>query len=127
MTNQNKPKLLYTIVIESNKIEFEFNSPSEDEWNISENFDITSKQFSFTVWINNLIDLSDFKELSSKFIYDLVESKLKESIASNIIKTIYIKAKETRLDYLQKININWTKCWIIDNWNDICLMLPEEY
>jgi len=127
MTNKQNSKEPYINIVEWNTIKYEFNTPNIDEWNISENFDYESKLFTFTIWVSEIIDLSEFKQLSSDLIFDLVEESLIKKIIRSVIDTLYFKAKEKKLDYLQKIHINWTLCWVIDNWNDICLLLPNEY
>ena len=93
-----------------NEINIKYSSP--EIW-ISENFDYINKHFYMTKWINNIF---------------ILENEIQKwEIASNIINKIYERAKSEELDFLLKIEINWIETWIIDNWRDICLMLPEEY
>ncbi len=124
-TTYNKSKI--TKIVEWNTIIFECNTPNIDEWNISEDFDYQKKEFVSTIWVFNLIDTSEFEKISSPLVFDLVKETLKKRIIWEIISSIYERAKYLKLDYLQKLSINWTSCWCIDNGNDICLMLPDEY
>lgn len=98
---------------------FEFNNPIKDEWNISENFDFINKPFVFTIWVCEIIKTNESDE-------DLKEIKIKD-IIKEIITFVHERARIDTLDYLQKLSINDTKCWIIDNGCDICLLLPNEY
>jgi hypothetical protein len=101
--------------------------PNVDESNICEDFDFHKKPFVSTIGTFDLIDLSEFEKLSSPLIFRMVRESLKKKVIGEIINTLYERAKSTRLDYLQKLKINGTECWVIDNGNDICLLLPEEY
>ncbi len=116
-----------TKIIDNNTIIFEFNNPSLDEWNISENFDFHSKPFVCTIWISEIIDTSSLKNYTKNTDNDFLIDSLKQKVIWEIISTIYERAKYLKLDYLQKLSINWNKCWCIDNGVDICLMLPDEY
>lgn len=107
------------IVIDNNIVSFEFNNPSKEEWNISENFDFINKPFVFTIWVCEIIKTDESDET-------LKEINIK-NIIKQIITIVYEKARVDNLDYLQKLSINNEKCWIIDNWCDICLLLPNEY
>lgn len=98
-----------------NEIELFFTSPNIDEWNINENFDYEKKIFTITQWVQDLIYINKEYEIKSQILYHSIIKRLKD------------RAKKERLDYLQKLKINNTNCWIIDNWEDICLMLPSEY
>jgi len=98
-----------------NDIELLYLSPDIEDWDINEDFDFEKKIFTITKWIQNLIILNEEKEIKSQILF------------YSIIKKIRYKAKETRLDYLQKLYINNKLCWLIDNWENICLMLPSEY
>lgn len=111
--------------IHGNRIQFELNLPSKDEWNISENFNYLSKPFVFTVGVYEIMktDISNERDTESK---EQKEESIKTTVGE-IISFIHQKAWETRLDYLQRLSINDNKCWIIDNGNDICLLLPSEY
>ena len=93
-----------------NEIDIKYSSP--ENW-ISEDFDFSKKRFYITKWVENLLFLENENQ--------------KRIIATNIIRKVYKKAKIEILDYFLKIEINWTETWLIDNWYDICLMLPEEY
>lgn len=127
MTKIHLKWAIMTKIIQWNTIIFEFNNPNIDEWNISEDFDYQKKEFVSTIWVFNLIDTSEFEKISSPLIFNLVKENLKKKVIWEIISTIYERAKYLKLDYLQKLSINWTSCWCIDNGNDICLMLPDEY
>lgn len=95
-----------------NEIDIKYSSP--ETW-ISEDFDFLKKHFYMTLWVEKLFFLEKQNEIQ------------KRVIATNIINKVYEKAKIEELDYFLKIEINWNETWLIDNWNDICLMLPEEY
>ena len=116
-----------TLEVEWNIIFFQFNRPNIDEWNISEDFDFHKKTFVCTSWVFEIIDTSEFRNILSWLVHDLLKDNLKKRVISEIISTIYERAKYLKLDYLQKLSINWISCWCIDNWADICLMLPDEY
>ena len=98
-----------------NIIELYFSSPSKDEWDINEDFDFQTKLFTVTMWVQNLFKLDSEQELKTQLLLH------------DIIKKLNDKWKVKRLDYLQKLKINGELCWIIDNWVDICLLLPSEY
>jgi len=95
-----------------NEINIQYSSP--ENW-ISEDFDFLKKHFYMTWWVINLLNFQNINEFQ------------KRVIAINIINKVCEKAKIEELDYFLKIELNWTETWLIDNWNDICLMLPEEY
>jgi len=95
-----------------NEIDIKYSSP--ETW-ISEDFNFLKKSFFITCWVEKLLNFQDINKFQ------------KRVIATNIINKVYEKAKIEVLDYFLKIQINWTETWLIDNWNDICLMLPEEY
>jgi hypothetical protein len=98
-----------------NNIELLFLSPNKDEWNINEDFNYQTKLFTVSRWVQDLFKLDSEQEIKIQLIlYD-------------IIKKLNDKSKVKRLDYLQKLKINKELCWIIDNWEDICLLLPSEY
>lgn len=99
-----------------NSFELNFSIPSKDEWNISEDFNYNKKAFVVTKL------LADNLKIDSE--YEFMEL---QTILYEIIKKYHNKSKTMRLDYLQKLKINWKICWLIDNWNDICLMYPSEY
>lgn len=110
-----------------NNIIFQFNSPNIDDWDISENFDYKNKIFVFTKWVHELIKTDFLKTIVSPFNYELTSENFKHKLIAEIIDIIYKEAKVKKLDYLQKLSINSVDCWIIDNWEDICLLLPSEY
>jgi len=116
-----------TLEVEWNVISFQFNKPNIDEWNISENFDYKRKPFVYTIWISELIKTEFLKNLVSPLFYEITCENFKNKLVSEIIDIVFQKAKSEKLDYLQKLKINNTDCWIIDNWEDICLLLPSEY
>lgn len=86
-------------------------------WLIKEDFNYHLKQFVITIWVNNLLKFKSNKYIEVK----------QQMIYHNLINKVYEKAKIIDLDYLQNIKINWVNCWLLDNWNDICLMLPSDY
>lgn len=116
-----------TKIIDWNTIIFKFNNPSINEWDISEDFDFHKKPFVCTLWVSEIIDTKELKNYTKNIDDDFLIDSFKQKIIWEIISTIYERAKYIRLDYLQKLSINSIDCWIIDNWVDICLMLPSEY
>ncbi len=110
-----------------NKIIFQFNSPNIDDWDISENFDYKNKIFVFTQWVQELIKTDFLEDILLQFNHEVVSENFKHKLIAEIIDIIYKEAKVKKLDYLQKLSINSVDCWIIDNWEDICLLLPNEY
>lgn len=100
-----------------NKVKFEFNSPNIEDTQITEDFNYNKKPFVITKGVINLLVLKP----------NLDEELQLQITFNKIIRKIYETWKLIWLDYLQKLEINWTKCRIIDNWEDICLMLPCEY
>jgi len=98
-----------------NNIELLFSSPNKAEWDINEDFDYHTKIFTVTRWVQDLFKLDSEQEIRIQLILH------------DIIKKLNDKSKVKRLDYLQKLKINKELCWIIDNWEDICLLLPSEY
>ena len=109
-----------------NRIQFELNLPCVKEWNISENFDFITKPFVFTIGVYEIMKI-DLPVNDNNSNVEILKDELIKTIVKEIIINIYLKAKETKLDYLQRLSINWCKCWIIDNGSDICLLLPSEY
>ncbi|MBW7954425.1 hypothetical protein H3C61_01300 [Candidatus Gracilibacteria bacterium] len=96
--------------IYGNEIDIKYSSP---ETGISEDFDFLKKHFYMTIGVQKLF---------------IIENEIqKRVIATNIINKVCEKAKIEVLDYFLKIEINGNETWLIDNGNDICLMLPEEY
>ncbi|MDD3793286.1 MAG: hypothetical protein PHI37_00540 [Candidatus Gracilibacteria bacterium] len=116
-----------TKIIDGNTIIFKFNNPSVDEGDISEDFDFHKKPFVCTLGVSEIIDTKELKNYTKNIDDDFLIDSFKQKIIGEIISTIYERAKYIRLDYLQKLSINSTDCWIIDNGVDICLMLPSEY
>jgi len=98
-----------------NNIELLFSSPNKSEWDINEDFNYHTKVFTVTKWVQDLFTLNNEKDVKIQLILH------------DIIKKLNDKSKVKRLDYLQKLKINKELCWIIDNWEDICLLLPSEY
>lgn len=116
-----------TLEIWWNNIILQFNTPNIDEWNISEDFDYKNKIFVFTNWVSDLIKTDFLENIISPILYEITIENFKHKLITEIIDIIYKEAKVRKLDYLQKLKINNTDCWIIDNWEDICLLLPSEY
>lgn len=96
-----------------NKIIFQFNSPLAETNFTAEDFDLSKKSSYVTIGIQDLLNTDNEFEINE--------------IYSKILTTISSKAKTVKLDYLQKVSINWTEVWCIDNGYDICLMTKEEY
>lgn len=99
-----------------NYFELNFTPPRAENGNISEDFDYNKKNFVITKWV--------YEEIA---VYTSDSDMIKQNIFQVIIDKYYEKAKVMKLDYLQKLVINREKCWLIDNWEYICLMFPEEY
>ena len=100
------------MIIKWNQIELEYNSPT---WRqpIAETFDFKTKKTFITSWINWIIKYDNNHDLSF--------------ITQAIFKLLKDKASKIKLDYLQKLKINWKQAWCIDDWDVITLLLPDEY
>ncbi len=96
-----------------NKIIFSFNSPVQETWYISEDFDFTKKSSYATLWVQTLLKFDNDFQL--------------QFIIWEIFKILKEETKNQKLDYLQIININNIEIWCIDNWDTICLLTKEEY
>lgn len=48
-------------------------------------------------------------------------------VSAAIFSILRNRAAETKLDYLQKLTINDTPCWCIDDGGAVTILLPEEY
>lgn len=48
-------------------------------------------------------------------------------VSTVIFSILRNRAAETELDYLQKLTINDTPCWCIDDGGAVTILLPEEY
>lgn len=95
-----------------NTIKFEFNQINREN-NISEDFNFHKKVSYATLWVKELLKFNNEFEL--------------QIIIWQIFNTLYLKAKEIKLDYLQIIEINWISIFWIDNWDYETLLLKEEY
>jgi hypothetical protein len=102
-----------TLSIFWNNIKFNFNSPVEETWHISEDFDFNKKTAYATLWIQELIKYNNETQI--------------RLVIWEIFKTLKKQTNSQKLDYLQVININWIDTWCIDNWESICLLTKEEY
>jgi len=93
-------------VIAENIIELELNENEGDK----KLFKQTKKKIiTHTVWFQELFKNTD-------------------TIPLVVWKILEMYATESNLDYLQKLKINSTEVWSIDNWYDnICFMTPDEY
>ena len=100
-----------------NTVELFFNKQKQEFRNIVPKFDFPTQIFVTTRWVNDILIWEN--EESLKLIQQMV--------FSYVITEIKERAKEEKLDYLQKVTINWNKCWLIDDGSHICLMLPSEY
>ncbi len=102
-----------TLSIFWNNIEFSFNSPVEETWYISEDFDFNKKTAYATQWIQELLKSNNEIQMSL--------------IIWEVFKTLKKQTNSQKLDYLQTIKINNIEVWCIDNWDSICLLTKEEY
>ena len=50
-----------------------------------------------------------------------------QPVSTVIFSLLRKTAAETELDYLQKLTINDTPCWCIDDGGAVTILLPEEY
>lgn len=92
-------------------VNFEFNPPEEEIGFISEDFDFVKKPAYATPGIAELIGNCHSVNFT----------------VSEIFRTLRDKARERKLDYLQKLDIRDARVWCIDDGNSICLMTPSEY
>jgi len=100
-----------------NTVELFFNKQKKQFRSIIPTFNFLEQIFVTTPWVNDIL-ISETEEglkLIQQVVFSEIIMKLKE------------KAKIEKLDYLQKITINSHKCWLLDDGNSICLMLPSEY
>jgi phosphoserine phosphatase len=88
------------------KIIFSFNEPLEECGNVSETFDIFTKPTYATIGITELINTSS--------------EAMTQLIIGEVFKTFYQTAKVQKLDYLQKLSINGTEVWCIDDRKITC-------
>ena len=103
-----------TLIYGNTKIELQFNEPVEETGYTKESFDITKRHSYATIWISEL--LNSESEIQTQFI------------VGQIFQEYYQMGKIQELDYLQKLTINWTEVWLIDDWaSTICLLKKEEY
>lgn len=103
-----------TLIYGNTKIELQFNEPIEETGYVKESFDINKRHSYATIWISELLNTKS--EIQTQFI------------VGQIFQEYYRIAKIQELDYLQKLTINWTEVWLIDDWaSTICLLKKEEY
>ncbi len=94
-------------------IKLQFNEPHEETGFLSENFNLSKKQAYATAGISELLNQ---------------DSKIKvQWIIWQIFQEYFETARIQKLDYLQKLTINWEEVWLIDNWEVITLLTKEEY
>lgn len=99
------------MIIKWNNIEFKYNSP---EWDTPhETFDFKIKKTFITIWVEEIIKYNNKADL--------------DFFTHSIFKLLKDKASKIKLDYLQKLIINWKEIWCIDDWEVITLLLPDEY
>lgn len=102
------------IIIWNTSIELQFNEPVAETGYIKESFDITKRHSYATIWISQLLNTKS--EIQTQFI------------VGQIFQEYYRIGKIQELDYLQKLTINWTEVWLIDDWaSTICLLTKSEY
>ena len=98
-------------LILNSKITFEFNEPLEETDYLSETFDFLSKPAYATIGVSELI----------------AQKSDVQPVIFEIFRIFRTKAREQKLDYLQKMTINEITCWCLDNETSIAILLPEEY
>lgn len=112
---------IYSFIMEYNilwnSIELLFNEYLEWERYIENNFDFSSNIIVLTFWITDILHFKDeeWLRIAQQIIFNDIITKIKK------------EAETKKLDFMQVIIINWDKCLLIDNWNDICLMASWEY
>jgi hypothetical protein len=50
-----------------------------------------------------------------------------QPVSTVIFSLLRNRAAESELDYLQKLSINGTMCWCIDDGDSVTILLPSEY
>lgn len=102
-------------------VEFEFNAPIAETGRISESFDHVSKGAYATAGAAEFIAEAGAGDgrLDGQFVSRFVIAK--------IFRTLAERAAREPLDYLQKLRVNGTEFWCVDNGDYVTLMLPEEY
>lgn len=100
-----------------NTIELFFNKQKKEFRSIVPTFNFPEQIFVTTPWVNDILISTTEEEIKL----------IQQAVFGKIILSIKEKAKTEKLDYLQKVIINSHKCWLIDDGNHICLMLPSEY
>lgn len=93
------------------EVKFAFNGPVDETWFLGEDFDFMKKPAYATPGSTEAIGHSTPTRLA----------------ISEIFRIFRERAKLSPLDYLQKLTLNGTETWCIDDGNSICLLLPEEY
>lgn len=96
-----------------NDIVFALNPPTRETSYLSEDFNFRLKEAYITSGIQEMLDISN--EVVLQIFLTKVFAHLK------------ITARNQKLDYLQKIQVNGIDTWLIDDGNTICWMRKEEY
>ena len=95
------------------RIECEMSKPIISEGGLKEDFNFYQKPAYMTTWVQAL-----FNEKEPFYL---------QLFLGYLLPVYFETAKIQPLDYLQKLTINKTTVWLIDDGVNICLLLPEEY
>lgn len=87
------------------------------EGGLREDFNFYQKPASMTLWVQAL--LNDNNSESNDYYAQF--------FLGYLLPIYFETAKTQSLDYLQKLTIDQTPVWLIDDGATICLLLPEEY
>jgi hypothetical protein len=89
------------------------NPPIFSEGGLKEDFNYSLKPAYMTLWIQTLFSHTNALQVQLFF--------------GSLLRLYFETAKVQPLDYRQKLTIDQTEVWLIDNGATICLLLPEEY
>lgn len=93
------------------EVKFEFNPPVSETGFLKEDFDSVTKPAYATPGIAEAIEPSAPTRLA----------------VTEIFRIFRERARTTPLDYLQKLSLNGTEAWCLDDGNSVCLLTPSEY
>lgn len=91
--------------------------PNFSEGGLKEDFNFYLKPAYMTPWVQALVN-----ENNPENNYHYAQLFL-----GYLLPIYFENAKTQPLDYLQKLTIDQTPVWLIDDGATICLLLPEEY